>query len=60
MGSRQDHKGVLILGSGKWATAKAQPAAGDVTLGPESINNWEWGWGRDGKICVLKAMSAAV
>lgn len=40
MGIREDHKGVLIIESGKWAKAKAYPAAGELALGSKSINNW--------------------
>lgn len=32
VGSREDHERVLVPGSGKWAKAKANPAAGDLAL----------------------------
>lgn len=60
MGSREDHKGVLIIESGKGAKAKAYPAAGELALGPKSINNWGVQWDRDRKMCILKAMSGMV
>ena len=59
VGSREDHKGVLVSGSGKRAEAKACAAAGDLALGRQFVN----AWGRVGqrwKTCVLKVVSVLV
>lgn len=50
VGSREDHERVLVPGSGKWAKAKANPAAGDLALELWSINNSGMGWGSDAEI----------
>lgn len=41
-GEQTGSQGSLVLESGRWARAKAYPAAGDLALGPESIHNWRW------------------
>lgn len=45
-GEQRGSQGVLFPESGKWAEAKADPAAGDLALGPQSINELRWGRGK--------------
>lgn len=55
MGSGENHKGILVPEPGSGLKLRHTQL---LEFG--RTNAWRWDWGRDGKICLLKAISGTV